>query len=255
MANRAGPKSGHYGQARANQLDHSERLQSGVPAFAPGGDSRPTPKVRAVGESVQEAGRAVTAAAATDIWTLAGHGFAVGDRVKATALTGGAGIVAGQNYYVSQVIDANTFTVSATPPNIFGSPQDASVVAATDLFTTANHGLVAGTPIGFERLQTGGSGTPTAPLVGVIYYVIAAGLTANDFKVSTTRGGATIDVNIDIATARWRTVGAAPLDITSDLTAGTLTRYKTHQAGAHVIGGPDDTLPSVPGPRKGARVS
>lgn len=249
MANRAGPLAGHYGQSRDNQSNHSKRLQSAAPAFAPGGDSRPTPKVRAVGEVTSEAGRAATATASSDQVTLAGHGFAVGDRVKITGLTGGAGIVAGQNYYVAQVIDANNFTISATPPNLIGSPQDAVAVAATDLFTTPAHGLVAGSPLVFERLSTGGQGTPTAPLVGVVYYVIAAGLTANDFKVSATRGGATIDVNMDIATARWRPIGAPILDITSDATAATVTRYKTTQGGAHVLGGPSDTLPAVPGPR------
>jgi hypothetical protein len=164
--------------------------------------------------------------------------------VKFTALTGGAGLVAATNYYVNRVIDANNFTVAAVPPNQLGSPQIASVVASTDLFTTTGHGLVAGTPVRFSRKE--GVGLPTP---GVTYFVIASGLTANDFKVSATLGGATIDVTNDMSQVTWQTLGAADFNFTTDITVGTVTRYKTHQAGAHRLGGPKETLPGIQGPR------
>lgn len=166
MANRSLP-SGAFGQARTNQTNHAKRLQSSVPLHGPAGDKSPLPKVRVVGESAQEAGKAVTAVAATDLFTSAAHGYNVGDRLKFSALTGGAGISAGTNYYI-----------------------------------------------------------------------IASGFTVNDFRVSATPFGPTID-------------------ITTDLTAGTVTRFRSHQAGAHrAFGTPRDTLPGIQGPRGGgSRVS
>lgn len=63
-------------------------------------------------------------------------------------------------------------------------------VAATDLIsTTTAHGFIAGTRVKFPSL-TGGAGLS----VGTLYYVIAGGLTATDFKVSLTEGGAAVDV-------------------------------------------------------------
>jgi hypothetical protein len=153
--------------------------------------------------------------------------------------------VAGTNYWVNRVIDANNFTVAAIPPNTLGSPQVASVVAATDLFTTTAHGLLAGQAVRVDRKE--GTGLPTP---GVTYFVIASGLTANDFRLSATFGGATIDVTADMLQVSWRTVGRSDFDFTTDITVGTVTRFKTHQAGAHVIGGPEDTLPSIAGPRQ-----
>jgi hypothetical protein len=87
-----------------------------------------------------------------------------------------------------------------------------TAVAATDLFTRTAHGYAANDPVRFTGL-TGGAGiTP-----GKTYYVIASGLTANDFKVSATLGGATIDV-------------------TSDLTAGTVSRAAPFQIGQYLTG-------------------
>jgi hypothetical protein len=57
-----------------------------------------------------------TSAAADDIIDATGHGFAVGDRVVFTALTGGSGLVVNREYYVIAANHgANTFQVSATP--------------------------------------------------------------------------------------------------------------------------------------------
>lgn len=70
-------------------------------------------------------------------------------------------------------------------------------VAATDLFTSTAHGYVAGDRVVFSGAGTGGAGITK----GQEYYVIASGLTANDFKVSTTSGGSTIDFTTDLAGA------------------------------------------------------
>lgn len=61
-------------------------------------------------------------------------------------------------------------------------------VASPAVFTLTAHGLIAGTPI---RFTTSGA-LPTGLSVGVIYYVIAAGLTADNFEVSTTLGGTAV---------------------------------------------------------------
>lgn len=66
-------------------------------------------------------------------------------------------------------------------------------VAATDIFTSTAHGYSAGDPVRFSGL-VGGAGI----VAGQVYFVIAAGLTANDFAVSTTVGGATINFTTDL---------------------------------------------------------
>lgn len=98
-------------------------------------------------------------------------------------------------------------------------------VAATDLFTSAGHGYLAGDRVRFAGPLTGGAGLT----VGLDYFVIASGLTANDFKVSLTKGGATID-------------------LTSDLTAGTIARWIPAGIGAHSVSGRN--TPDIAGPRK-----
>jgi hypothetical protein len=66
-------------------------------------------------------------------------------------------------------------------------------VAATNLLTSTAHGYSAGDPVKFPSL-VGGAGL----VVGQVYYVIAAGLTANDFSVSTTVGGGAVDFTTDV---------------------------------------------------------
>lgn len=65
-----------------------------------------------------------------------------------------------------------------------------TVVAATDLFTSTAHGLVANDRLIFTTTTT----LPAGLALNTTYYVIASGLTANDFKVSATESGTTIDV-------------------------------------------------------------
>lgn len=64
-------------------------------------------------------------------------------------------------------------------------------IATPGLFTWTSHGLVAGTAIVFTT--TGA--LPTGLTAGTTYWVIAAGLTANDFQVSATQGGAAVNTS------------------------------------------------------------
>lgn len=66
---------------------------------------------------------------------------------------------------------------------------DGTSSAATNLITRTAHGLVAGDRIYFTRLVTG-----VGLSLNTTYYVIASGLTANDFKVATTSGGSEVDI-------------------------------------------------------------
>lgn len=77
-------------------------------------------------------------------------------------------------------------------------------VAATDTFTATAHGMSAGQAIVFDA-ATGGTGLS----LGVIYYVIASGLTANAFKISATLGGASINFTSDLSAGSFRKVIAA----------------------------------------------
>ncbi|MEY2511997.1 MAG: hypothetical protein QOE26_2760 [Verrucomicrobiota bacterium] len=82
-----------------------------------------------------------------------------------------------------------------SPEGIIGSdsvnvPPTFSAVAATDLLTTAGHGLVSGTPVRFTTTTT----LPAGLSLVTTYYVIASGLTADDFKVSATLGGSTVNI-------------------------------------------------------------
>ncbi len=56
--------------------------------------------------------------------------------------------------------------------------------------TWASHGLEAGQPIVFSNE---GGALPTGLTAGTVYYVVAAGLTANAFSVAATPGGVAVD--------------------------------------------------------------
>lgn len=151
---RAFPNARAIGQPK--QINHAKRPQESAVAEH---DNKglPLPRVRQQGLN-KESNKAVTGVAATDLFTSAGHGYLVGDRVRFAGLTGGAGLTVGQDYFV-----------------------------------------------------------------------IASGLTANDFKVSATKGGSSID-------------------LTTDLTAGTVARWIPAMIGAHSVSGRN--TPDIAGPRK-----
>jgi hypothetical protein len=112
MANRNAPASafGHSGEH--NHAIHGRKDK--VTRYDPTG---PASAARVRGAKSPGAGNgAVTATAIDDLFTLTGHGFVVGQEVRFTAMTGGAGIVAGTSYYViASGLTANAFRVSATP--------------------------------------------------------------------------------------------------------------------------------------------
>lgn len=64
-------------------------------------------------------------------------------------------------------------------------------IASPAVFSTTAHGLVAGDKI---RLTTTGS-LPTGLATGTDYYVISAGLAADSFRVSASRGGAAVNTS------------------------------------------------------------
>ena len=69
-----------------------------------------------------------------------------------------------------------------------GSTQSVTVTSANPaVVTLAAHGLTAGAPVSF-----GGGSTPSGITTGKLYYVLAAGLTANTFEFSTTIGGSPV---------------------------------------------------------------
>jgi hypothetical protein len=88
-----------------------------------------------------------------------------------------------------------TFIKSLTTP--FGA-------AATNLFTSAGHGMVAGQPLSFVS-KTGGTGIS----LDTRYFVIASGLTSNAFKVSLTDGGAEVDFTTNFTAGTFKLL--APL--------------------------------------------
>ncbi len=66
-------------------------------------------------------------------------------------------------------------------------------VAGPAVVSWANHGLVAGQPVVFSTDGT----MPTGLDADVVYYIVEAGLTAGEFSVSATKGGAAIEVTGD----------------------------------------------------------
>lgn len=64
-------------------------------------------------------------------------------------------------------------------------------IASPAVFTLNNHGLSSGDQVIF---QTTGA-LPTGLTAGTTYFVIAAGLTANNFEVSTTAGGSAVNTS------------------------------------------------------------
>ena len=68
---------------------------------------------------------------------------------------------------------------------------DAADVTANTIDSPA-HGLAAGNQVVFWAAE--GAALPTGLTEGVIYFVIAAGLTTDVFEVSTTSGGSAVDI-------------------------------------------------------------
>jgi hypothetical protein len=89
-----------------------------------------------------------------------------------------------------------------------------AAAAATDLITATTHGLVAGDTVRFNSV---GAATPLTTTD--IYYVISAGLAANTFSVSLTKGGAAVNITVD-GTVNWNkgtVISAALINQTAQL--------------------------------------
>jgi hypothetical protein len=81
------------------------------------------------------------------------------------------------------------------PGEYIGTPQPLTSVSVgvTTTFTRNNHGLLAGDVIKFTL--TTGAGLPTGLSTQRNYFVIASGLTANDFRVSVTPDGNSVETS------------------------------------------------------------
>lgn len=114
---------------------------------------------------------------------------------------------------IGLALRASTFTVTIATPG---------------LFTWTAHGLVAGSVLIF----TTSGALPTGLTAGTPYYVIAAGLTANDFEVSATLGGAAVNTSgsqsgthtatsstISLAAGDYETRGTASFFVTNSCRA------------------------------------
>src|SRR4051812_42625493 len=74
----------------------------------------PAAPITHVGLLDADPGKSITSA--TDIFTSTSHGYAAGDLVVLSALTGGSSLVATRPYFViSSNLAANTFQVALTP--------------------------------------------------------------------------------------------------------------------------------------------
>ena len=81
-----------------------------------------------------------------------------------------------------------------------------AIAGGVPTFTAACHGLIDGDKVVF----TGGTEIPCGLTLNTVYYVIATGLTATEFKVSATSGGSSIAVT---GTASGTFYVAKPLDL------------------------------------------
>ena len=77
--------------------------------------------------------------------------------------------------------------------------------ADDDLITITDHGFVSGQAVTFSTL-TGGAGLT----VGLVYYVIAAGLTSSTFSVSATSGGSAVNISTDYSVVTVRPAASSP---------------------------------------------
>lgn len=86
-------------------------------------------------------------------------------------------------------------------------------IASPAVFTSTAHGMTAGQPVSFTT--TGN--LPTGLTPGQTYYVIAAGLAANTFRVSTTSGGSAVNTS---GTQSGTQTATGRLDVPRQITIG-----------------------------------
>lgn len=79
-----------------------------------------------------------------------------------------------------------------------------ATVSTADLFTSVGHGLTTDDRVFFSTVA--GEAIPTGISTTTLYFVLASGLTADAFKVSTTSGGAALDVTVAGECSFFKTV-------------------------------------------------
>lgn len=79
-----------------------------------------------------------------------------------------------------------------------------TIDAATDLFLSKGHGLTTDDRVFFSTVN--GEAIPTGIVTTTLYFVLAAGLTADVFQVSATSAGTALNVTVSGEFAFWKTV-------------------------------------------------
>jgi hypothetical protein len=130
------------------------------------------------------------------------------------------------------LMNTDTHTAAALELAVTGT-------AATDLFTSVGSFLSADSAV-YITTVTGGAGISTLTK----YFVIASGLTADNFRVSTTLGGATINFTTDLTAGKFivqESVGYDPIYLGSTSQDAAYIRVETEvvhsSSGGHVTFG------------------
>lgn len=79
-----------------------------------------------------------------------------------------------------------------------------TIDAATDLVLSKGHGVTTDDRVYFSTVN--GEAIPTGIVVTTLYFVLAAGLTADAFAVSTTSGGGALNITVSGEVAFFKTV-------------------------------------------------
>ncbi len=186
-------------------------------------------------------GRQVTFSNASDLVNWTGHGLPVGTQLRFVNIAGGlpTGLATGTDYYViSANLTGNAFQVSTSAggaavnftsdgtgshfAEVNGVP--VTITNGSDLINWTAHGLPVDTIVEFKVLP--GGTLPGAINANTPYYIIASGLVANGFKVSTTRGGTLLNITSDGSGVYAQRIGAT--FTTVDATANTITTTTAH---------------------------
>lgn len=113
-------------------------------------------------------------------------------------------INAGQTIVAAAVWDALTVGTIQGYWQIGSTLRGAATVTTGDTFTSVAHGLTTDDRVFVTAV--GGDALPTGLTVDTLYFVRATGLTADAFTLSTTSGGAAVDVTAAGECAWFKTV-------------------------------------------------
>lgn len=124
-------------------------------------------------------------------------------------------VQAGQGFVVPD--GSKTITYALTANSEVSSTVTISIASPAVISWTA-HGQSVGTPIRFST--TGSLPTGLSAATGQVYYIIASGLTANSFEVSTTPGGAAANTSGAQSGTQTATASNNEVDIQSNNNIG-----------------------------------